>query len=129
MGRNLSKVFLPLLLLLKISNCQSAAEMQMQLSDEPTHQKEVIGSSFADLIRHISKQDVRISKLESRGKQQEQEMSDLKATVDDDKKEIFFLKNRVQLLETSTKNTFIPDEEHHSIIPRPARLLPAAILR
>ena len=103
-----------------MSNCQSAP-------DEPTHQNEVIGSSFADLIRHISKQDVRISELESRGKKQDQEVSELKATVDDNKKEIHFLKNRVALLEASTENIIIPDEQH-KLMKRPVRLLPVSVL-
>ena len=119
MGRSLPKVFFPLLLLFHLSNCQSGA-------NEPTLQKESIGTSFPDLIRHVSKQDVRISELESRGKHQEQELSGLKATVNDDKKEIHFLKNRVALLEASTENS-IPDEQH-LLIKRPVRLLPAAVL-
>jgi len=121
MGRSLLKVFLPLLLLFQLYNCQWAPD------DEPTHQNEAIGSSFADLIRHISKQDVRISELESRGKKQEQEVSELKATVDDDKKEIHFLKNRVAILEASTENIIIPDEQH-KLMERPVRLLPVSVL-
>ena len=115
MGR--SKVFLHLLLLFGLSNCQSAA-------DEPTVKS--FGSSFEDLTHHISQHDVRISELESVGKHQKQELSSLKATVDDDKKEIHFLENRVALLEASTSNN-IPDDQHH-LIKRPVRLLPVSIL-
>lgn len=116
MAKSLLKVFLPLLLLFKLYNCQSAA-------DELIHQTEEIGSSFVNLIRQVRKQDERISDLEFRGKKQEQELSVLKTKVNDDKKEIHFLKNRVALLEASTENA-IPDEQHH-VIKRPFRLLPA----
>lgn len=98
---------------------------QPSAANEITHQKEKIRPSFVDIIRHISKQDGRISELEYRGKQQEQEMSNLKATVDEDKKEIQFLKNRVELLEALTANS-IPGEQHH-LIKRPFRLLPVSI--
>ena len=120
MVRSLIKASLPLLILFQLSNCHSAP-------DEPTHQNEVIGSSFADLIRHISKQDVKISELESRGRQQVEEMSALKDTVDEDKKEIHALKNRVAILEASTEHTF-PDEQHH-LNKRPFRLLPVDALK
>jgi len=120
MVRSLIKASLPILILFQLSNCQSAPE------DGPTHQNEMIGSSFADLIRHISKQDVRISELESRGRQQVEEMSALKATVEEDKKEIHALKNRVAILEASTEHTF-PDEQHH-LNKRPFRLLPVDAL-
>lgn len=117
MGR--SKVFLPLLLLFQLSNFQSAIA-------EPTHQEESIGLSFTDLVRHISKQDIRISELEARDKKQEENISCLKATVDDDKKEILFLKNRVALLETLTENAN-PGDQHHYLMKRPFRLLPVSL--
>ena len=114
MGRNrLRKVFLPLLLLIQQSIYQSLAE--------ETHQNEMIGSNFAELIQHISKQDARISKIEAHGETQEHEMSNLKATVSEDKKKIQFLENRVALLER-------PTEGDRRLIKRPVRLLPARIL-
>ena len=76
-------VFFPLLLLIQLSIYHSFAE--------ESHQNEIIGSNFAELIQHIFKQDARISKIEAKDEKQEEEMSKLKATLSKDKKKIQIL--------------------------------------
>ena len=114
MGRNrLRKVFLPLLLLIQLSVYHSLAEA--------TRQNKMTGSSFAELIQHVSKQDARISKIEAHGEKQEEEMSNLKATLNEDKRKIRFLENRVARLER-------PTEGDRRLSKRPVRQIPACNL-
>ena len=93
---------------------------------EETQKNEIIATSVDELLHHVSMQNVRISEIEVRDKQQEKEITILKSASKDDKKEIEFLKNRVALLEAPTDSNKFLGKRH---IKRPARLLPSAILQ
>lgn len=111
-----NKIFWSLLLLLKL------VSHYQQFGAQATHQQnEITGTTFSELLQHISKQNDKISEIEVRGKQQEKEMTTLKATVSDDKTEIRNLKNRVTNLETGRINNEMK-------MKRPARLLPLSLL-
>ena len=111
------------LLLQLMSNYQSLAE--------EIQQNEMIEPNFADLLHRVSKQDMKISNLEAKGEQQErkmrEEISSLKSTVYEDKREMHFLKNRVAVLEASVDENQIHDSSN--FMKRPARLLPTRILQ
>jgi len=118
MKRNLStRGFFLLLLLFLVTKYVTAAEQ--------TQKNEIIATSVDELLHHVSMQNVRISEIEVRDKQQEKEISILKSASKDDKKEIEFLKNRVALLEAPADSNNFLDERP---IKRPARLLPVSIL-
>lgn len=84
------------------------------------------GPNFAELLHHVSNLNSRMSAVEARGKQQENDVSTLKATVNEDKKEIHFLANRVAALESSAADHTIHDDRQ--LMKRPARLLPVSVL-
>jgi len=98
---------------------------------EEIQQNEMIEPNFADLLHRVSKQDMKISNLEAKGEEQErkmrEEMSSLKSTVFEDKREIHLLKTRVALLEDSANENQIHDSRN--FMKRPARLLPTRILQ
>jgi len=117
MKRNLFRVlFLPLLLFL-VSNYENGAVEAFQ-------QNKIIASSFNKLLKDVSMQNVRISEIEARDKQQEKEISVLKETEKANKKEIELLKNRVALLEASADSDNVLGGRR---IKRPASLLPASL--
>ncbi len=101
MKRNLSsRGFFLLLLLFLVTKYVTAAEQ--------TQKNEIIATSVDELLHHVSMQNVRISEIEVRDKQQEKEITILKSASKDEKKEIEFLKNRIALLEASINiNTII----------------------
>ena len=101
MKRNLAnRGFFLLLILFWVPKYETAAEAAQQ--------NEIVPTSFNELLHHVSMQNVRISEIEVRDKQQEKEITILKSASKDEKKEIEFLKNRIARLEASINiNTII----------------------